>query len=113
MRTKNKYIILKNNIIKLVSEKGMDDVDINLIDELVFNYQMVDKVKADLLSGSYMQNVRKNSDDDTDILFQVTPQMSIYNTCMKNIITISTKLSITPQERNKLGISKSNTDDGF
>jgi P27 family predicted phage terminase small subunit len=111
MRTKNKYITLKNNIIKLVSAKGMDDCDVNLIEELVFNYQMVDKVKSDLLSGEYMQNVRKS--DAEDILLQVAPSMTVYNSCMKNILTISTKLGITPLERNKLGAYKTSTEDGF
>ena len=60
---KKKYSELKNKIIKLVEKNSKENVDISLIDELVFNYMMADKEKSDLLSGEYMKNVRKSDDD--------------------------------------------------
>jgi hypothetical protein len=109
----DKYEKLKKSIVSLLKNKGNNEaIDSNLIDELIFNYQLIDKVKADLLNGDYMRNI---SHDENFPYLQVTTQYTVYNNCLKNILTISTKLSITPQERAKLGLvaSSLNSNDGF
>ncbi|HLO60946.1 MAG TPA: P27 family phage terminase small subunit [Bacteroidales bacterium] len=112
-RKENKYVLLKRNIIKLLEGKGVkEEIDITMVDQLVFNYKLIDRVMNDLLSGDYMTQVRK---DENYPLLQVSAQSTIYNNCLKNILALSTKLGITVQERQKLGLSKSveSHDDGF
>jgi P27 family predicted phage terminase small subunit len=88
-----------------------ESVDQGLINSVVFNQKLMDKVEDDLLAGEYMTNVRKEG----DALYQISPLYTVYNTAFKNYVTALTKLAITPQERSKLGLSKikSDDDDGF
>jgi len=112
-RKENKYVKLKKDIVALLESKGVrEEIDINMVDQLVFNYKLIDKVMDDLLSGDYMQQVRR---DENYPLMQVSAQSTIYNNCLKNILAISTKLGITVQERSKLGLNKTTEtqNDGF
>jgi P27 family predicted phage terminase small subunit len=108
-----KYKILKNEIIKVLKSKNIyNDVDTSLIDQLIFNYQLLHKVQKELLTGEYMVNVRNNADQKP--LYQVTPNYTVYQNTLKNIIAISRSLAITPQEQNKLKtIADTNENDGF
>jgi P27 family predicted phage terminase small subunit len=112
MALKKKYKILRSGIIDLLTQKGIiETVDNDLIDQLVFNYQLLHEVQKDLLKGEYMANVRSS---DSDPLFQVTPTYSVYKDCLKNILAISRVLALTPSDRVKLKmISEKEVSDGF
>lgn len=112
---KYKYRKLKSDIIKLITSKGMlEDIDATMINELIFNYKIVDSLKKELLAGNVMTNVRR---DEAYPLMQTSAFMSVYNNCLKNILAISRALGISVSERTKLGlnkiISKEENGDGF
>ena len=102
---KYKYRKLKQEIIKLITSKGQyEGIDVSMIDELIFNYKLVDSLKKDLVKpGGYMNNVRRDVDYP---LMQTSAMMSVYNNCLKNILAISRQLGISVSERAKLGLNK-------
>jgi phage terminase small subunit len=110
---KYKYRKLKTDVINLITSKGqLEKIDINMIDELIFNYRIIDKLKKELLAGGIIVNVRT---PEAIPLYQTSSYMSIYNNCLKNILAISRQLGITVSERAKLGLNNISTEieDGF
>jgi phage terminase small subunit len=108
-----KYRKLKTDVINLITSKGqLEKIDINMIDELIFNYRIIDKLKKELLAGGIIVNVRT---PEAIPLYQTSSYMSIYNNCLKNILAISRQLGITVSERAKLGLNNISTEieDGF
>ena len=57
-----------------------------------------------------MKNVRKSDDDFP--LMQVTPAYTVYNSALKAIVVLSTKLCITPENRIKFGINNNDEKEG-
>jgi len=105
------YINKKKEIEKyLRAKKQLEKVDSSLIDELCFNYFLVDESKRELIAKGLMVNV---SADATKPYYQVNHITGVYNQAIKNINTISTKLGLTPQERNKLKVTPTEKSDGF
>lgn len=76
------------------------DTDDILISELIRNMELAEVAKADVdengirPEGRWMQN----------------PSLHTYNTALKNIISICTKLSLTVQEKQKIKASVDNDD---
>lgn len=93
----------KNKIIELLKQKGnYEEVDDILIDQLIYNIQVINKAKKGIRDFGISQNVRAEGQP----LYQATPFYSTYLQAMKLVLTILTKLSITAQERIKLGLLK-------
>ncbi len=98
---KKKEKELKQNIIQLMINKGIyEDVDEFLINQLLFNLHLADDATSDIIQRGVSVNVR--SDDTKEPYYQQNPSVSIYQQAIKQVITISTKLGITAQERQKL-----------
>ena len=107
MNSKN----LKNEITNLLNEKGFKhNADEALIDELIFNYELIKQAKQEIKKSGMSQQVRKDSDYP---LMMVTPQISVYNNSLKNILAISRQLALTPTERSKIKSMIENDNDGF
>lgn len=99
----DKYTRLTSEVKKYLRDKGMyERVDNTLIDELIFNVKLCDDAKDDISVRGIQVNIRKNPDDEP--YYQVNQSVSIYNSAVKMITAISTRLGITVLERTKLGI---------
>ena len=104
MTDNKKYNRIKNQVKKLLKEKNLFEIsDLSLIEELIYNIKLSDSAKTNIDTFGLMMNVSK---DPEKPYFQQNPSISIYNSCIKNIGMISTKLSITPAERSKLKIEE-------
>ena len=101
---------LKADIIELMRDKGIyENTDANLINELIYNLYISREAKAAIAAHGIMVNVR--ADPDAPPLYQVNQAVGIYNQAIKAVLTIFTKLSINPQEREKLGLASKEVDD--
>jgi P27 family predicted phage terminase small subunit len=99
----NKYTAIRKLINNYLTDKGIiEKVDSTLINELIFNYKVADMAKQNIVKNGVMINVVR--DPTKEPLYQVNGACNVYNTSLKTVMTILTKLSITPQERNKLGL---------
>ena len=107
-----KYRNFKQSVIKLLIEKNNyeDDVDDKMIDELVYNFYLVDEAKKKIKDEGIVVNVRAEGKIP---YYQTSVSLGIYNYALKNITTIYTKLGINGAERKKLKISGSKEADIF
>jgi len=95
-----KYTKLKKEIIKYLNDKGLyEDIDISLIDQLVFNVYLADEAQENIKANGILVNVRK---DESNPLMQVNQAVSVYHQSTKLIGVLCTKLSISPEARKKL-----------
>lgn len=92
----------KTKIIKYLKDKGVyTETDNILVDELMANLEIAQMAKADIMEngikpeGKLMQN----------------PSLHTYNSALKNITTITTKLSLTVQEKTKIKADSKLDDD--
>ncbi len=92
----------KTQIINYLKNKGVyTETDHILVDELIANLEIAQMAKADIMEngikpeGKMMQN----------------PSLHTYNSALKNITTITTKLSLTVQEKTKIKTESKLDDD--
>jgi P27 family predicted phage terminase small subunit len=98
----NKYFKNSN------SQESFDSI---LIDELLFQLELINKAKEEIRSKGQSINVSKDVDKP---YYQVNPSIGIYQTAIKSLNSILTKLALTPQERNKIKqLAVKSTDDEF
>lgn len=107
-----KYKKIYNQVRKLLRDKGvLEKADDNLINELSYQFSIIDKSKIKIDELGVLVNVRGK---DNNPYFQPNPAISIYNQALKMVATLSTKLGITVQERSKLKLNvEKDDDDGF
>lgn len=107
-----KYKILKHQIIDYLKNKSLhDEVDTTLIDELCYAVFLVDECKKSIKKQGLIVNVSKNPDAP---YYQQNAAIGVYNSAVKTITMISTRLSITPADRAKLiDIEAQNKDNFF
>ena len=85
-----------------------DDI---LIDELVFNFKMIEMAKADLLTrGQILEPPPGSKPLAYDI---VNKSIDIYNTSLKNMTNLFVRLGISPKERIALKIEMTDSKDEF
>jgi P27 family predicted phage terminase small subunit len=92
----------------LESKGQLEDVDTTLIDELLFNIELIAKCKQDIEIEGYKLNItqRKNGKP-----YYVKNQAFVaYQSCLRNINTILTSLGLTVRERQKLKLALSDPD---
>ena len=91
---------LHKQIVTLLKSKNLyEPSDEILIDELLFIQSVIASAKQEIATHGIMVNVRA---DISNPLYQVNQAVSIYQNAIKSLVTICTKLGITPQERSKL-----------
>jgi len=93
------------DIIDTLKEKGdWNETDMFLVDELVFNLELIQKIKNELLTQGVMVNTVRNPDKEP--YYQKNPSFSIYDTTLKNIQSLFNRLALTPNDRQRLKINK-------
>ena len=87
-------MITKKEINNYLDSKGIQDTTNEfLVDELIFNIDLGDKIKNEI--------------DKTEIDFKILSKaIDGYSKILRNIINICTKLGITVQDRKKLKLDK-------
>ena len=93
----------KKQIIEYLQEKNIyQDVDIMLVDELIFNLQMIKNCKKEIKDKGVLIDIAR-ADADKEY-WQQNPAISIYNKSVKNLLDITRKLSLSPVDRSILKI---------
>jgi P27 family predicted phage terminase small subunit len=97
---------LYTQIIKLLKSKNLyEETDLILITELFMLLDLIEASKKSIKADGILINVRA----DGPPLFQMNQAVSIYRDALKSLVTVSTKLGITPQERSKLKLIERHT----
>jgi P27 family predicted phage terminase small subunit len=98
---------LHKQIVSVLKDKNLyEPSDEILIDELIFLQSIIASSKADITAHGILVNVRA----DGSPLYQVNQAVSVYRDSLKSLVTICTKLGITPQERSKLKLIEKRSD---
>lgn len=101
----------KKQLIEYIKNKGLfEDVDLIMIDELIYNIKVTKQAKRDLDKYGLMMNVSK---DPNKPYFQQSPAVAIYNSAVKNIMNLSRKLALSPLDRKNLNLEATGEEDGF
>ena len=84
---------MKEKIISFLKSRGVyDDIDDILIDELIYNIELSKEAKKDIAEKGIIPKGK----------FMQSPSIHTYNQCLKNIISLSTKLSIVVKEKKNI-----------
>ena len=102
MKLLKKYRDQKEQIISLLEEKGLfEELDESLIDHLCFQNFIADNAAKDISKrGNLVETVSYR-----EKVLKPNPSLRIYNNAIDKIAIYATKLGITPQERQKLGLA--------
>ena len=93
----------KKQIIEYLKNKNIyDDCDVMLVDELIFNLQMIKNCKKEIKDKGVLIDIAR-SDADREY-WQQNPAIAIYNKSVKNLLDITRKLSLSPVDRSILKI---------
>jgi P27 family predicted phage terminase small subunit len=98
---------LKKQIIELLGTQYKSS-DEPLVDELIYNFKMLQRAKDGLEEQGLMINISRGEDP----YYQKNPLFSIYDTCLKNINTLYTKLNVSPLDRRNWVVN-TEADDNF
>ncbi len=102
-RINKKNAIIRKEILQLLEDKNLlEDTDVHLVNELVYNLYLADESRKSIAEHGILVNIRKS---DENPYYQTNPAVNVYNQAIKAVITFTTKLGITPQERAKLKIT--------
>ena len=100
---------LKESIIEdLKDRKLFAESDELLIDELLYNFDLIKIAKKGIADNKLVNNITR--DPKRPPYFQKTPWLGIYDTCLKNVQNLYSKLSIAPQDRARLKDDKEEED---
>ena len=93
----------KKQIIEYLQEKNIyQDVDVMLVDELIFNLQMIKNCKKEIKDKGVLIDIAR-PDADREY-YQQNPAIAVYNKSVKNLLDITRKLSLSPVDRSALKI---------
>lgn len=93
----------KKQIIEYLQEKNIyQDVDVMLVDELLFNLQMIKNCKKEIKDKGVLIDIAR-PDADREY-YQQNPAIAVYNKSVKNLLDITRKLSLSPVDRSILKI---------
>jgi len=98
---------LKDKILDLLGAQYRPS-DEPLIDELIYNFKMLQRAKDSLETEGLMINIAK---PENDPYYQKNPLFSVYDTCLKNINALYTKLNISPLDRRSWNLEVGGDDD--
>lgn len=106
-----KYYRIRKEIIDLLKSKGQwEKVDRQIIEEISYNFELIDQAKEDLRTTGLKINIRNEGEAP---YYQPNPSINTYYTSVKLISALFSKLGITVLERNKLKSAAPEEDDGF
>ena len=92
---------LEKRIYEFLEAKGqLEEVDTTLIDELLFNIELIQKVKKDIREEGYKVNVTVRQRGRP--YWVKNQSFMAYQHCLRNINTILISLGLTVKERRKL-----------
>jgi P27 family predicted phage terminase small subunit len=98
---------ISSDILDSLRSKGLfENSDQILIDELLYQQFLISEAKKSIKANGILVNVRA----DGVPLLQVNQAVSVYRDAVKSLITLCTKLGITPQERSKLKLIEKKSD---
>jgi len=101
--------LTKPKVIKFLKEKGIyNDIDEFLVDEMLYNLELARQSKADLKKRGIVVAINTEQ-----TLFNTNPSNNIYQTSIKQALTICRKLGIDFRSRTELKINIDVEDDGF
>lgn len=104
-------MITKIKLLEYVKNLNYQDVDEYLIDEFIYNLKLQIQAKKEIKDKGLLLNVSTNPNKP---YYQQNQAISIYNSCVKNILNISKKIGLSAFDRQMLKIKVSNNiDDGF
>ena len=98
---------LKNEISVLLGEQ-LKPSDLHLIDELEYNFSLLKKAKDGIKKDGLMINTVR--DPNKTPFYQKSPYFAIYDTTLKNINQLYSKLGISPQDRRTWPVEDGNDD---
>tara|TARA_R110000744_G_scaffold328078_1_gene433779 strand:+ start:342 stop:713 length:372 start_codon:yes stop_codon:yes gene_type:complete len=103
---------IRSQITKYFKDSNtQESFDSILVDELLFQLELIADAKEEIRTKGQSINVSK---DPNKPYYQVNPSIGIYQTAIKSLNSILTKLALTPQERNKIKqLSAKAVDDEF
>jgi P27 family predicted phage terminase small subunit len=107
---KNKDLeIIKNKINEFLKDRNqLEDVDTTLIEEFIFNIELINQCKDDIREEGYKINITTHEGKQD---YWVKSQSFIaYQSCLKNINTILISLGLTPRERAKFKMALGDLD---
>jgi len=99
---------LKKKVIDLLGTQYKPS-DEALIDELIFNFKMLKMAKAGLNNEGLIINTVR--DPAKDPYYQRSPYFGIYDTTLKNINMLYSKLNVSPLERRSWTFDESPDDE--
>jgi hypothetical protein len=86
----------------------LEEVDETMIDELIFNIELINTCKHDLRTEGYRENVTTRPGKKP---YWVKSQaFSAYQSCLRNINTLLISLGLTVKERQKLKLALNDPD---
>jgi len=95
----------------LESKEQLEDIDETMISELVFNIQLIEQCKHDILTEGYKLNVTMNPKKKP--YYVKSQSFNAYQTCLRNINMILTSLGLTVRERQRLKLAITSEIDEF
>jgi len=103
---------MKDLIIQYLEERDMYHTsDELLIDELLFNVEMMTTAKTAIREDGIMIDITR--DPDKDPFFQKNRAVDVYQQALKAMTGLMRQLALTPQERQKLKLSLLESEDEF
>ena len=97
---------LKTLIIELLGTQYKES-DQPLIDELIYNFKMLERAKIGIEEQGLMINIAR---EDNPPYYQKNPLFSVYDTCLKNINALYTKLNVSPIDRRNWAVDDGEDD---
>jgi len=103
---------LKDKIMELLGDQYKPS-DEPLINELIYNFELLVKAKRGITEQGLVINTVR--DPDRDPYYQKSPYFAIYDTVLKNINQLYTRLNISPLERRSWSVDavKDDFDEDF
>jgi P27 family predicted phage terminase small subunit len=90
---------LKKDIVTLLKEKKLyEKTDLTLLEELVYQFQLMIIAKSDIQLRGIQVNVREYGEP----LMQLNQSVSVVQKCTRTIQSLYRQLSIAPQDRARL-----------
>lgn len=103
-------MIKKEEIIEYLNNIGIyETVDEYLVDQFIYNLEMIEQAKETLLTTGIVINIAR---PENNPYFQQSPAISVLNSATKNVLSISRKLALSPLDRANLKIEIAE-EDGF
>jgi len=95
----------------LVEQLLWHDSDEILLDEIIFNTEVLETAKADIRENGIQIDITR--DPDKEPFYQKNRAIDVYQQSLKNIQTLYRQLILSPSERQKLKLELSKGEDEF